>query len=55
MVRRTLDHIEAKREALGLRTYNPEKFGRSGDVRIEELEGLPLAEQRAALYGVAAD
>ena len=55
MVQRTLDHIDKKREALGLRDYDPENFGASGDVRITELEELPIAEQRAALYGVAAD
>jgi hypothetical protein len=55
MVRRTLDHIEKKRKALGLRDYDPDNFGASGDTRILELEELPIAEQRAALYGVAAD
>ncbi len=55
MIKRALDHIDKKREALGLKTYSPDNFGRSGDLRIEELEALPLAEQRAALYGVAAD
>jgi carbon-monoxide dehydrogenase catalytic subunit len=55
MVRRTLAHIDAKREALGLREYKPEKFGASGDLRMLELEELPFAEQREALYGVAAD
>jgi carbon-monoxide dehydrogenase catalytic subunit len=55
MVRRTLDHIEKKRKALGLRDYDPANFGASGDTRILELEELPIAQQRAALYGVAAD
>jgi anaerobic carbon-monoxide dehydrogenase catalytic subunit len=55
MVQRTLDHIDKKRHALGLRDYQPEKFGASGDTRILELEELPIAQQRAALYGVAAD
>ncbi len=55
MVRRTLAHIDAKREALGLRTYDPDNFGRSGDLRMQELTELPFAEQREALYGVAAD
>ena len=55
MIRRTLAHIDKKRAALGLPEYAPEKYGRSGDQRMLELEELPLAEQRAALYGVAAD
>jgi carbon-monoxide dehydrogenase catalytic subunit len=51
MVRRTLEHIDKKRAALGLVEYNPAKFGRSGDTRMLQLEGLPLAERRAAMYG----
>ncbi len=57
MVRNTLEHIDKKREALGLRPYAPGKFGFGGDDRIRQLESLTLAEKRAALYGspVAAD
>ena len=55
MIRRTLDHIDKKRAALGLPVYNAERFGRSGDARMVELEKLPLSERRAALYGMAAD
>ena len=55
MVRRTLAHIDKKREALGLRPYKPENFGDSGDDRMLALEDLPFAERREALYGVAAD
>ncbi len=51
MIRRTLDHIDAKREALGLPGYDPTQFGKSGDARLEEIEGLPLEERQAALYG----
>jgi carbon-monoxide dehydrogenase catalytic subunit len=51
MIRRTLEHIDKKRAALGLPEYDPERFGRSGDARMEELEQLPLAERQAALYG----
>jgi carbon-monoxide dehydrogenase catalytic subunit len=51
MVRRTLEHIDKKRAALGLPAYDPTRFGRSGDARMRELEELPLAERRAALYG----
>ena len=52
MIRRTLAHIDKKRAALGLPEYDPARFGRSGDARIEELEQLPLAERQAALYGM---
>jgi carbon-monoxide dehydrogenase catalytic subunit len=52
MIRRTLDHIDKKRAALGLPVYDPARFGRSGDARMEELERLPLAERQAALYGM---
>ena len=52
MVRRTLEHIDKKRAALKLPAYDPSRFGRSGDRRVLELEALPLAQRRAALYGV---
>jgi len=55
MIRRTLEHIDKKRAALGLPVYDPERFGRSGDDRMVELEELPYAARREALYGVAAD
>jgi carbon-monoxide dehydrogenase catalytic subunit len=55
MIRKTLEHIDKKRAALGLPEYEPEKFGRSGDARMLELEQLPLEEKRAAIYGLAAD
>jgi carbon-monoxide dehydrogenase catalytic subunit len=55
MIRRTLAHIDVKREALGLPEYNPERFGRSGDSRMVELETLPIEQRRKAIYGVAAD
>ncbi len=51
MIRRTLAHIDAKRAALGLPAYDPDRFGRSGDARMSALEELPLAERQAALYG----
>ncbi len=51
MIRRTLEHIDKKRAALGLPAYDPTRFGRSGDARMRELETLPLEERRAALYG----
>lgn len=55
MIRRTLDHIDAKREALGLPKYDPTQFGQSGDARVEEIEEeigeASLEERRAVLYG----
>jgi carbon-monoxide dehydrogenase catalytic subunit len=53
MIRRTLEHIDSKRAALGLTEYDPGKFGRSGDARMLELEALPLEERRDAIYGPA--
>jgi len=55
MIRATLEHIDKKRAALGLPEYDPNRFGRSGDQRMLEVEGLPLEARRQALYGVAAD
>jgi carbon-monoxide dehydrogenase catalytic subunit len=55
MIRKTLEHIDKKRAALGLPEYDPNKFGRSGDARMNELEKLPLAQKREAIYGLAAD
>lgn len=55
MIRRTLAHIDKKRAALGLPAYDPQRFGRSGDARMLELEKLPVTERRKAIYGLAAD
>ncbi len=55
MIEATLEHIDKKRAALGLPEYSPDKFGRSGDWRMLELEELPLEARRESLYGVAAD
>ncbi|RME91427.1 MAG: anaerobic carbon-monoxide dehydrogenase catalytic subunit [Anaerolineae bacterium] len=55
MIRRTLEHIDKKRAALGLPEYDPSRFGRSGDARMLELEALPLEKKRQAIYGLAAD
>jgi carbon-monoxide dehydrogenase catalytic subunit len=52
MIKATLDHIDKKRAALGLPEYDPSKFGQSGDALMLELEALPLAEKRKALYGL---
>lgn len=55
MIRKTLEHIDKKRAALGLPEYDPNKFGRSGDAKMLELEKLPIEKRREAIYGVAAD
>ena len=55
MIRKTLEHIDKKRAALGLPEWDPNKFGRSGDAKMLELEALPIEKRRAAIYGVAAD
>ena len=55
MIEKTLEHIDKKRAALGLPEYDPDRFGQSGDARMMEMEELPWAERREALYGVAAD
>ena len=55
MIEATLAHIDKKRAALGLPEYDPNKFGRSGDAKMIELEKLPVAKRREAIYGVAAD
>ncbi len=52
MIKASLAHIDKKRAALGLAEYDPTKFGRSGDARMRELEALPLAKKREAIYGV---
>lgn len=55
MVRKTLEHIDKKRAALGLPEWNPGKFGRSGDTRMNEVEALPIEKRREAIYGLASD
>jgi carbon-monoxide dehydrogenase catalytic subunit len=51
MIAKTLEHIDKKRAALGLPEYQADKYGRSGDARMLELEELPFAERRQAIYG----
>lgn len=53
MIRKTLEHIDKKRASLGLPEYDQGRFGRSGDARMLELEALPLAERRQAMYGMS--
>jgi anaerobic carbon-monoxide dehydrogenase catalytic subunit len=55
MIEATLAHIDKKRAALGLPEWDPNKFGRSGDAKMLELEKLPFEQRREAIYGVAAD
>jgi carbon-monoxide dehydrogenase catalytic subunit len=55
MIRKTLEHIDKKRAALGLPEWNPNKFGKSGDTKMNEFESLPLEQRREAIYGSAAD
>lgn len=52
MIEATLVHIDKKRAALGLPAWEENKFGRSGDAQMIELEKLPLAQKREAIYGV---
>jgi hypothetical protein len=51
MVVATLAHIDKKRAALGLPEWKADKFGRSGDKRMNELEALPLEAKFEAVYG----
>jgi len=55
MIKASLAHIDKKRAALGLPVYDSAKWGKSGDARMLELEKLPVAERRQAIYGTAAD
>jgi carbon-monoxide dehydrogenase catalytic subunit len=52
MIEATLAHIDKKRADLGLPEYDPTRFGQSGDAKMLELEELPLAEKRKAIYGL---
>jgi hypothetical protein len=54
IVRRSLEHIDKKRAALGLPEYEPDKWGQSGDWRIQEFIELPFAEKIEAAYGNSA-
>lgn len=51
IVRRSLEHIDNKRAALGLPEYDASKWGRSGDRRMPSLLSLPLEERIEAAYG----
>jgi carbon-monoxide dehydrogenase catalytic subunit len=54
IVSRSLAHIDKKRAALGLPEYDPNKWGKSGDWRIQEFIELPFAEKIEAAYGNSA-
>ena len=51
IIRRSLAHIDAKRAALKLPPYDPSKWGKSGDDRMQKLLALNEEERRTALYG----
>jgi carbon-monoxide dehydrogenase catalytic subunit len=51
IVRRSIEHIDKKREELGLDEYDVSKWGKSGDRRVPELLELPLEERLEAAYG----
>jgi carbon-monoxide dehydrogenase catalytic subunit len=51
MVSRLLEHIDRKRAALNLPAYDPDRFGTSGDWRMEQLLTMAPEERTAALYG----
>jgi anaerobic carbon-monoxide dehydrogenase catalytic subunit len=55
IVRRSLEHIDKKRAALGLPKYDPSKWGKSGDRRMEMLLEMPLTERIGAAYGNGAE
>jgi anaerobic carbon-monoxide dehydrogenase catalytic subunit len=51
MIDASLAHIDKKRAALGLPEWDPDRFGRSGDAKMLELEKLPVEDRRIAIYG----
>lgn len=53
IVKRTLAHIDKKREALGLPAYDPTQWGKSGDGRMNQLLSVPLEDRIGAVYGAA--
>ena len=55
VVHRSLAHIDKKRAELGLPAYDPSKWGRSGDHRMEILLQMPVTERIAAVYGSGAE
>jgi carbon-monoxide dehydrogenase catalytic subunit len=53
IVQRALEHIDKKRDDLGLDEYDPSKWGQSGDRRMPEVLDLPLEERIEAVYGTS--
>jgi carbon-monoxide dehydrogenase catalytic subunit len=51
IIRRSIEHIDKKRAALGLPEYDATKWGKSGDQRMPDLLALPLEERLEAVYG----
>ncbi|MBU0702301.1 MAG: anaerobic carbon-monoxide dehydrogenase catalytic subunit [Chloroflexi bacterium] len=51
IVRRSIEHIDKKRAALGLPEYDASKWGRSGDRRMPDLLEIPFEERIEAVYG----
>ena len=49
-VEKALEHIDKKRKALGLVEYDPSRFGRSGDRRMEEWLALLEKGEPVSLY-----
>jgi carbon-monoxide dehydrogenase catalytic subunit len=54
IVKASLAHIDERREALKLPPYDPTKWGKSGDGRMNDLMELPIEDRIAALYGAPA-
>ena len=51
LVQKALDHIDAKREALGLAAYDPARYGQSGDSLMAQALAA-LEEDSVGLYSV---
>ncbi|MBN1264266.1 MAG: anaerobic carbon-monoxide dehydrogenase catalytic subunit [Anaerolineales bacterium] len=51
IISRAIAHIDAKRAALGLDPYQPEKWGQSGDARMLTLLEKPFFDRIEAVYG----
>jgi hypothetical protein len=45
MVEATLAHIDKKRAELGLVEYDPDRFGQSGDIPLEQFFATPPEER----------
>jgi carbon-monoxide dehydrogenase catalytic subunit len=51
IVQAALAHIDERRAALKLPAYDPTKWGKSGDARMNELLEMPIEARIGALYG----